>query len=85
MKFGTAMVRLAQTPIVSVSSPAQMTARPPPAVRPDRSPLSPDFENLVYQNMQHLHVPGLAIAIVDGNDTFSRVSSRFHSYDYLPR
>lgn len=35
-------------------------------------PFNPDFDELVNHNLNHWHVTGLSIAIVDGNDTFSK-------------
>lgn len=37
------------------------------------SPLTDDFNNFVLQTLDHWHVPGLAIAVVNGNETFSKV------------
>lgn len=38
----------------------------------DRSPFASKFDELVYHLMDHWHVPGLSIAIVDGSKTFSK-------------
>ena len=37
------------------------------------NPWSPQFDTLVQQTLDHFHVPGLSIAVVDGNDTFAKV------------
>ena len=44
-----------------------------PLQKADRSPFTPDFDKYVTQLMNDWHVPGLAIAVVDGDETFSRV------------
>ena len=38
------------------------------------SPLSPSFNDLVTSTLDHWHVPGLSISIVDGNSTYAKVS-----------
>jgi CubicO group peptidase (beta-lactamase class C family) len=38
------------------------------------SPWSAEFDRLVQDLLQTWHVPGLAIAVVDGASTFSKVS-----------
>lgn len=82
MKFGTAVARLAQAPLVLLSPSNQTTTEPPfrPGLR--SSFFSPEFDKLVHRSMSDLHVPGMAVAIVNGSDTFSRVSSRLHTLDY---
>jgi len=37
------------------------------------SPLTDDFNDFVSQNLDHWHVPGFSIAVVNGNETFSKV------------
>ena len=37
------------------------------------SPLNEDFNKFVQQNLDYWHVPGISIAVVDNNETFSRV------------
>lgn len=42
----------------------------------DREPLSPftpEFDALVMENLNHWHVPGLSVAVVDDDETFSKV------------
>lgn len=39
----------------------------------DHSPFSSDFDKYVERLMHNWHVPGLAIAVVDGNVTYSKV------------
>ena len=39
----------------------------------DRTPFSSDFDKYVKRLMHNWHVPGLAIAVVDGNVTYSKV------------
>jgi hypothetical protein len=41
------------------------------------NPLDADFELFAIQTLQEWHVPGLAIAIIDGNDTWAAVSHRY--------
>lgn len=44
-----------------------------PLQKAGRSPFTPNFDKHVTQLMNVWHVPGIAIAIVDGNETFSKV------------
>ena len=37
------------------------------------SPLNEDFDKFVHQNLDYWHVPGISIALVDNNETFSKV------------
>lgn len=37
------------------------------------SPFTSSFDKLVSQNLDHWHTPGLAIAVIHGEDTFSKV------------
>lgn len=37
------------------------------------SPLTDDFNDFVLQILDHWHVPGFSIAVVNGNETFSKV------------
>lgn len=39
----------------------------------DHSPFTSDFDKFVVRLMSDWHVPGLAIAIVNGNETYSKV------------
>ena len=39
----------------------------------DSTPGSPDFNGLIYELLEHYHVPGIAVAILDGNKTFAEV------------
>lgn len=48
-------------------------ARQVPLGAPAASPFTVDFDKLAIENLECWHTPGLAIAIVDGNDTFSKV------------
>jgi len=36
-------------------------------------PLTDDFNHFVLQTLDHWHVPGFSIAVVNGNETFSKV------------
>ena len=75
MKLGPAVARLAQVPPVSFSAPTQNVLASLARSTSDRtSPFSPALDLLVRQSLQHYHVPGLAISVVNGNETFSRVS-----------
>lgn len=44
-----------------------------PLKDPTSSPFTASFDKLVSQNLDRWHTPGLAIAVIDGNDTFSKV------------
>ncbi len=37
------------------------------------SPFTASFNDLVNQNLDNWHTPGLAIAVIHGEDTFSKV------------
>lgn len=37
------------------------------------SPFTASFDKLVSQNLDRWHTPGLAVAVIDGEDTFSKV------------
>ena len=37
------------------------------------SPFTAHFDKLVAQSLHRWHTPGLAIAVIDGQDTFSKV------------
>jgi hypothetical protein len=39
----------------------------------DQSPFDRDFDALASQTLEHWRMPGLAIAAIDGNKTFSKV------------
>jgi len=42
------------------------------------SPLNEEFEKLVKENLEKWHIPGLAIGVVDGDETFTEVCSLFY-------
>ena len=44
-----------------------------PLTAPHASPLTPGFDALVAETLAHWHTPGLSIAVVDGDKTFSKV------------
>lgn len=44
------------------------------------SPFTPAFNAFVQQNLDYWHVPGLSVAIVDENDTLSKVSCSTWTY-----
>ena len=37
------------------------------------NPLDAGFEELVMRNLEHFNVPGVAVAVVDGGETFAEV------------
>ena len=39
----------------------------------DKSPYDSKFDHLVHETLYRLHVPGLSIAVIDGNQTFTKV------------
>lgn len=49
--------------------------RPLQAPAEDHSPFTPSFDDEVAQLLDKWHVPGLSIAVIDGNDTFSKVTN----------
>ena len=42
----------------------------------DISPFNADFDKLVAETLAHWHTPGISIAVVDGEQTFSKVYAR---------
>ena len=46
-----------------------------PLTTPDKSPFTPDFDHLVADTLDYWHTPGISIAVVDGEKTFSKVCS----------
>ena len=44
-----------------------------PLTAPDASPLTSSFDKLVAHTLAHWHTPGLSIAVVDGDKTYSKV------------
>lgn len=46
-----------------------------PWTAPNASPFTPDFDKLVADTLAHWHTPGISIAVVDGDKTFSKVYS----------
>lgn len=42
----------------------------------DTSPFNPNFDTLVAETLAHWHTPGIAIAVIDGDQTFSKVYTR---------
>lgn len=50
-----------------------MGAQQVPLTNPTLSPFTPAFDKLVTQNLDRWHTPGLAIAIIRGNETSSKV------------
>ena len=44
-----------------------------PLSTPDTSPFTPDFDKLVAETLAHWHTPGVSIAVVDRDQTFSKV------------
>lgn len=50
-----------------------VSARQFPLNAPTPSPFTSAFDNLVADSLDRWHCPGLAIAVIDGDDTFSKV------------
>ena len=46
---------------------------------PDPSPFTTDFDEFVADTLDHWHVPGLSIAVLDGDKTFSKACSSMAS------
>lgn len=42
--------------------------------RRPRNPLTDEFDELVQEIMEEWKIPGLSIAVVDGNETYAKVS-----------
>lgn len=47
-----------------------------PLKKPNTSPFTPAFDKLVAETLDHWHTPGVSIAVVDGDQTFSKVYVR---------
>ena len=45
-----------------------------PLSSPDTSPFTTDFDKLVTETLAQWHTPGISIAVVDGDQTFSKVN-----------
>lgn len=46
-----------------------------PLTAPDASPFTPDFDKLVTDTLDYWHTPGISVAVVAGDKTFSKVCS----------
>lgn len=44
------------------------------------APFTPSFNQFVAENLERWHTPGLAVAIIDGEETYSKVRT---SYEFL--
>lgn len=44
-----------------------------PLSRPDTSPFNANFDTLVAETLAHWHTPGISVAVIDGDQTFSKV------------
>jgi hypothetical protein len=42
-------------------------------VSKEDNPLNSDFETLVEETLTHWHVPGVAVAVLDGPNTYAKV------------
>ena len=62
-------------PIISLWSLSTIAlgAQQKPLTDSASSPFTAGFDELVTQNLDRWHTPGLAIAVVHGEDTFSKV------------
>lgn len=67
--FSLCSVALALVPLSYALSSQDQT----PLHEVDHSPFTSDFDKSVVRLMNNWHVPGLAIAIVNGNETYSKV------------
>ena len=45
------------------------------ASNPENGPLDKKFEKLVKETLENWHVPGVSVAVVDGENTYAQVSS----------
>ena len=54
----------------------ELAAQQIPVKDQSASPFTAHFDKLVAQSLHRWHTPGLAIAVIDGQDTFSKV--RYH-------
>ena len=41
------------------------------------SPFTPSFDSLVNSSLERWHAPGLAVAVIDGEKTYSKVGDLF--------
>lgn len=63
-------------PFLAIALGAQQV----PLAGPPTSPFTADFDKLIAENLDRWHTPGLAIAVIEGEDTFSKVWTSPHTY-----
>ena len=67
-----------------------LAAQQIPVTEQSASPFTAHFDKLVARSLHRWHTPGLAIAVIDGQDTFSKVRSHFSTeesaqiHDFVP-
>lgn len=44
------------------------------------SPLNEDFEKLVHETLDKWHIQGVAVAVIDGDETWAEVISSLHKF-----
>jgi len=54
-----------------------MTRRNLTMVSKEDNPLNSDFATLVEETLTHWHVPGVAVAVLDGPSTYTKVPLQF--------
>ena len=69
-------LRLVALQIVLVSSQNQI-----PLGGGHESPFSHSFDELVSHNLDHWRVPGISVAVVDGNETYGKVCFSFFNQE----
>ena len=81
MRFAPAVTRMLQVPLNTDNAISSTNHGkgfiPGFGATQDSTPGSPDFNGLIYQLLEHYHVPGLALSILDGNKTFTQVQDTF--------
>ena len=84
MRFGPAFTHLLQVPVSTPNTLASRSQEQHPLSRnhfaAESHPDSESFDRFVNHTLEHFHVPGLAMAIVDGDKTIFKVcKTTFHS------
>jgi hypothetical protein len=50
---------------------------------PENGPLDKKFEKVVRETLEVWHVPGISVAVVDGENTYAQVSSLYSMFSKL--
>ena len=59
--------------VTSIGGVAQAKSFQKPLIHEPSTPFNSKFDALVENTLKHFHIPGLSIAVIDGNETFAKV------------